>query len=342
MASQKLKPLRKCRSFKTDESGVVLIIVVLLFSVLLGFAGLAIDVGHIMVIKNELSNAADAAALAGAGHFWHNNSSSTPDWFSAQTAASTSAPPNKSAGTTLVDYEVETGYWNLDHSPPGLQAVSITPGARDAPAIKVTVRRAAGKNGGPVNTFFGTFIGKSTIDIAAEAIAVSNAPSSVNPGTLMPIAISREVADKKGDECKESNPCRIGSAYHYPNSMAGQWTSLTLDTNNVPTIRDLIANGNSDSLGIGTLIWIQPGTKTTLYRDVPVGSDVVFLVVDSILRDDTHSEVPIFGFIGFHITASVGGSGKYIEGYFLDSIKVGGSPGGWPNYGVYVPPRLVQ
>ena len=35
---------------------------------LLGFAALAIDVGYLFVVRNELQNAADAAALAGAGH----------------------------------------------------------------------------------------------------------------------------------------------------------------------------------------------------------------------------------------------------------------------------------
>lgn len=338
----KARLLRNWRHFKRDESGVTIVIIALILPVLLGFAGLAIDVGYIMVVKNELQNAADAAALAGAGHLWYNNTSSNPNWSAAQTAGSTTAPSNKSGGVTLVDYEVQLGYWNLNRTPPGLQSTTITPGNRDAPALKVTVRRSAGKNGGPVNTFFGALIGKSTVDVAAEAIAVSSAPSSVNPGTLLPIAISREVADKKDQYNRPSKIIRIGSAYHYPSSMAGQWTSLTRDTNNVPTIRDLIANGNTDPIGVGTPIWIQPGTKTTLYSSVPVGSDVVLPVVDYVLSDVTHSEVPVYGFIGFHITASVGGSGKYIEGYFLDSIKIGGSPGGGPNYGVYVPPRLVQ
>lgn len=208
--------------------------------------------------------------------------------------------------------------------------------------MKVTVRRTAGKNGGPVNTFFGPFIGKSTVDVGAEAIAVSNAPSSVNPGTLLPIAISREVADQKSSHRTAATAIRIGSSYHYPSSMAGQWTSFTLDENNVTAVRNLIENGNPDPIGIGTPIWIEPGTKTALYGNVPIGSDVILPVVDATISDTTHSAVPVYGFIGFHITASVGGSGKYIEGYFLDSIKIGGSPGAGPAYGVYVPPRLVQ
>ena len=40
--------------------------------VLLGFVGLAIDVGMLMVTRNEMQNAADAAALAGAGGMYKN------------------------------------------------------------------------------------------------------------------------------------------------------------------------------------------------------------------------------------------------------------------------------
>lgn len=325
-----------------NKRGVVAVVVALSLVAFMGFVALAFDIGYLMVNRNQLQNAADAAALAGAGHLWYNATSSTPAWSSAQAAASTTAPSNKAGGITLVDYEVQTGYWNLGHTPPGLQSTTITPKANDAPAVEVTVRKVAGKNGGPVKTLFGSIIGKSTIDVSAKAIAVSNTSSTVKPGRLFPLAISREVADKKDQYNRPTELIRIGSAYHYPSSMAGQWTSLTLDTNNVPDIRGLIANGNPDPISIGTNIWIQPGTKTTLYSDVPVGTDVVLAVVDYVLSDVTHSAVPVYGFIGFHITASVGGSGKYIEGYFLDSIKIEGSPGSGTNYGVYVPPRLVQ
>ncbi len=93
---------------------------------------------------------------------------------------------------------------------------------------------------------------------------------------------------------------------------------------------------------MGDDIWIQSGTKTTLYGSVPVGQDVLLPVVDAVLRDTTHSEVPIYAFIGFHITGSVGGSGKYIEGYFIFNYYAGSGGSIGPNYGAYSPPRLVQ
>lgn len=331
--------------FYHDESGAVAVIVAILLTVFLGVAALAVDIGHLAIVKNELQNAADATALAAANHFYPHTPTSTataPDWNAAEVEAGNAIGMNKSDGVALTDCEVQTGYWNLASTPYGLQGQGITPGPKDAPAIKVTVRRVAGSNGGPVQNFIAGVIGKPTSDMSAEAVAVSASPGTMRPGALLPIAISKEVADKAGDYNSPSKTVRIGSSYHYPNSMAGQWTSLDLDRNDVPTIRGLIENGNPTPLGVGDNIWIQPGTKTALYKDVPVGTDALFPVVDTVLSDVTHSEVPIHGFIGFHITASVGGSGKYIEGYFIFNYYAGlGGPIG-PNYGAFSPPRLVK
>jgi len=45
-----------------SERGVTAVYVALLISVFIGFAALAIDIGYLMVTKNELQNAADSAA----------------------------------------------------------------------------------------------------------------------------------------------------------------------------------------------------------------------------------------------------------------------------------------
>ncbi|HWT38026.1 MAG TPA: pilus assembly protein TadG-related protein, partial [Paraburkholderia sp.] len=51
---------------RRGERGVVAIIVALTLALLIGFAGLALDLGKLYVAKSELSNAADACALAAA------------------------------------------------------------------------------------------------------------------------------------------------------------------------------------------------------------------------------------------------------------------------------------
>src|SRR5512143_1242446 len=49
-----------------NESGGVLVLVVFMLVVFLGMAAFALDIGHLMLVRNELRNAADAGALAGA------------------------------------------------------------------------------------------------------------------------------------------------------------------------------------------------------------------------------------------------------------------------------------
>jgi Flp pilus assembly protein TadG len=328
-----------------NESGVIFVLVIISLLVLLGFAALAIDVGHLMVVRNELQNAADATALAAANNFYPKSPTSsptTPDWYGAEATASNTIGVNKSDGIALTECDVLTGYWDLTNPALGLKSKGITPGPMDAPAIQVTVRRASGKNGGPVQNFLAGIFGKPTNDAGAQATAVSASPGSVRPGALFPIAISKELADQAISYNSPSNTVRIGSGYHYPNSMAGQWTSFTLDSNNVPTIRDLMQYGNPDSLSRNDNIWIEPGTKTSLYSSVPTDITVLLAVVDATILDTTHSEVPIYSFIGFHITDSVGGSKKYVEGYFVFDYYAGLSGPGGPNYGVYSPPKLVK
>jgi hypothetical protein len=267
---------------------MVAVVVAIFMTVLLGLAALALDMGHLMVVRNELQNAADAAALTGASSLYPRTppASPHPDWVRAATEATSAISMNKSDGTTLADCEVETGYWNLGHTPFGLQGEATTPGPLDFAAVQVTASRSAGHNGGPLQHWF------------APAIGI-----------------------------------------HYPTSEAGQWTSFQFDSNSVPTIRDLIANGNPTPLSVGDDIWIQPGTKTTLYSSVQIGAEVLLPIVQNA---DTHAFVPVIGFIGFHITASVGGSGKYIERYFLPSFYARNTGGVGPAYGAYSHPVLVQ
>ena len=52
--------------YKKNTGAISIITALLLLFVLLGIAALGIDVGRITLAKNELQNAADAAALAGA------------------------------------------------------------------------------------------------------------------------------------------------------------------------------------------------------------------------------------------------------------------------------------
>jgi Flp pilus assembly protein TadG len=55
------------RTHHRRQRGVVAVAFILLFSLLLGFAGLAVDAGRLYISKTELQNSADSCALAAAG-----------------------------------------------------------------------------------------------------------------------------------------------------------------------------------------------------------------------------------------------------------------------------------
>ena len=95
----------------------------------------------------------------------------------------------------------------------------------------------------------------------ATAVAVVSFPRPSCPTETFPTAINNCMYDVFWDPTTNQpkiDPStgqpyifRIGSSYHYPNCDSGQWTSMFTDANDVPTVRDLIANGNPTAVSIG-------------------------------------------------------------------------------------------
>lgn len=341
------------RSPRRQQQGSVVLFFLLFLTALLSFGAFAINVAHVDVVRNEMQNAADAAALAGAGALL--GSAAGPTWTSGQTAALGAIGLNASDGQVLSSGTVQTGYWNLSGTPSGLQAQTITPGPYDVPAVQVTVDRANGVNGGPVAMVLGKLLNLLSVPIGATAVAVVAAPGTVGAGGLFPVALDQCIFDQYWNsstnqprldpstgqpyEFQITNGYAYGSSDDGSDCSAGQWTSFLVNADNVPTIRDLMANGNPSPLSIGDSIWIEPGAKTTLYSSVPVGTTVVIPVATQI---SAKTYVTIVAFAAFHIDASVGGSGKYIQGHFVSDYQIPSSASGnGPNYGAYVAPRLA-
>ncbi len=319
-----------------------------LVAVLLTFGAFAVDLPRVTTVRNELQNAADAAALAGASKLTAGTTG--PDWADAASGASAAVSLNQSDGVTLTSGTVQTGYWNLTGNPSTLEAQTITPGLYDMPAVQVTITRDASQNGGLIGLLLGGFLNVLTTTGSATSVAVAGTPSTVGTGGLFPVVIDKCVLDQYWNTTTNepnTDPStgqpyefQIGNGQLYGNSCnAGQWTSFLINANDVPTIRTLMASGNPSPLSIGDNIWIEPGVKTTLYDSVPTGVTVVVPVATQII---SKTYVPIVAFAAFFIDQSVGGSGKYIQGHFVGGYKIpvqGGGAG--PNYGAYLAPRLA-
>jgi Flp pilus assembly protein TadG len=357
------------------EKGVIAILIALLLPIIIGFGAFAVDFSYRFLVRSELQNAADATALAAASCLFGrancgNLNATKPDWNTARQSAIDYVSKNSSENTPLTNVAVDYGYWNITGTPAGLQSLPKTPATNDLAAVKITISKDIGANGGPVKTFLAPILGIYSKSLSATAVAVVPYPTSSGIGTVFPVAITKclyddycDSANKKPKIANAKNiegfdlPQTVGEPYlfkvtsslHTCGCEAGQWSSLDTDSNSTTTIRGLISNGNSTDIPVGGKIWIQPGTKTALYSDVnncsAAGNKSCEYVTVPIVQDiSTHSYNSVIAYACMRILSATGGSEKYITMQMsndADKCQAKGSGGGGTYYGELVPPRLA-
>ena len=163
---------RRLSAFLMDQDGVIAIVIALLLPILLGFAGLALDIGHMYVVNSQLKNAADAGASSGARALAPYTASATPNWAAGLSKASDTVKRNLADNKQLTDCQVDYGYWNFTTIPPSLKSAGIVPTANDYPAVRVTVSKTAGQNNGPVQMFLASVLGVLPADVSATSVAI--------------------------------------------------------------------------------------------------------------------------------------------------------------------------
>lgn len=350
------RPKRAIHTPAAAQRGVVTLMAALMLPVLLGTAAFAIDLAWVRVVRNELQNAADAAALAGAHHL-NSATPSTGSWSAAEQQARSSVPLNSAAGAPLQQAQVETGYWNPQQVGSQLVLLPHTPTAQEVPAVQVTLRKAEGLNGGPVHTFLARIWSLRGIDTRARSIAGRVAPGRVQPGGVFPLAISQCLYDQYWDRlASPAGPrldpltgqpivFRIGSSYHYGSCDTGQWSSLQTGSNSASQVRDMIRDGSPLALAINDPIWVQSGTETTLYQAVHSCSEagnrkcaqVVIPVVQSLVPASL-TRIQAFACLRL-LDANPGG--KYVLAQMSTSCTPPQGGGIGPDLGVLLPPRLL-
>jgi hypothetical protein len=198
--------MRALRNKLREERGVVFILVIIALVVLLAFAALALDVGNVMVVKNELQNISDGAALAATRHLgsiYEGMSYTAQQSYNASADAATiisvaqqTAASNTAAGTSITNLpDVEIGTWDRNRQPPFLAGL-------DQPdAVRVRARKDGSANG-PVATFFARIFGMNTMDVSATATAALTGQSTAGPGGLpLPVGISRAWFESRPQFC---------------------------------------------------------------------------------------------------------------------------------------------
>lgn len=179
-------------SIAFSGKGQTLVIVSLVLVVLLAFVGIVVDLGYMYVTKGQLQNAADAAALAGAGRL---DGSSFSNQTSARNTAVRFALANKAAATPvqisedlttnqlLPTNDIQVGFWDGTTFNPSPDPTGL-PSTNPINAVLARARRtgasdAAGQSlGGQVDVFFGRVLAAvglthwSKMSAVATAVAV--------------------------------------------------------------------------------------------------------------------------------------------------------------------------
>lgn len=358
----KLSKALAIRQHAPKQKGAVTLLVALTLPILIGAAALAVDMAHLHVVRNELQNDADAAALAGARVLYNSTTGST-DWSLAQAQAQAAIALNRATGIQLTEGRVQTGYWNLTGSATSLQGLPMTPTVNDAPAVQVTVRKAEGQNSGPVRTFLAGILGTSTVPLQATAVAGVTSPGRAS--LTFPVAMSQCMYQKfwnmsaqppaPVNDPKTGKPYvfKIGSLYHYDNCDSGQWTALNFSGKGANTIDQILAHDQElfdpppPMLSIGDTVFMDSGSKTSLYKAVeqcikakeyPCNT-VVMPVLDQVVAG---TNATITGFACLKILGANGGNQKFIEVQMSNTCPPIPSGGVGPNYGVISPPSLFK
>ncbi|HJV35022.1 pilus assembly protein TadG-related protein [Geomonas sp.] len=355
---------------RQDGGFVIIVLLVFMLVAICAFGGLAIDVGKLYVVKSQLRNAADSAALAGAGNLYPSSSVTSPNWGN-YTSALNVLRQNKAAGELLQSGDVQYGWWNLatnswevgspvsggvvpllnrqgycSEPPQGpctptsaCPAGAVCIFTNLAAGVTATVSKSAGINGGPVPAPFAGVLGSKAFEVG-----MANTPSTAVigptggvPSGVYPFAITKDTADYWAGRLNQ--PAYLDLINHGADPYRGQWATFD-GTNNVPVIDKLLA-ASKTALSIGVdKVHIASGEKAALFDDVKINADVLLPVVATD-HFNYNGDPVLTGFIGFHID-SVDTPNFRMRGSFIRLKAPPGSHAGGPSYGVISYPYLVQ
>jgi Flp pilus assembly protein TadG len=222
----------------SNDKGVTAVIVALLMIVFLGIAALVVDIGYNVMAKNQLQNAADAAALAGArqlGELYLNKAEDNPlsdiNATLVDASARDTAKANKAERDSLVDANltIKIGTWDPQdtHQNPD-DTLHFNQTLTRPNAVQVNARK------GNISTFFARIFGK---DMMISQVVATAALSAMCEGNPSPIGISADWL----------NVTSCGSTINWNStqtSCAG-WTTLNvskqdLDNKIYPTETDVL------------------------------------------------------------------------------------------------------
>ena len=352
-ATHLMKPLNNSR-------GAIAVMVAITMVVLLAMAAAALDVGHALVARNELQNAADAGALAGARTLGLVYEGLTPAAMGTYTltggdraaiidAAQATGVLNSAAGVnvTVNTADIQIGLWNS-------ATRTFTPTVNQPRDVRVITRRDGTANG-PVSTFLASVVGLTSVNVTAAATAELTALSSTPPGALdLPIAISQLFFSQYG--CGDS--IMLYPSNGNPQSCAGFTTFDQTPSSNAKMLAIIngMINGtyqappttagvSSINFTNGTLSNQTWNALVNLFQQKSAGTGYWDALVPVYQGNacNPSGAIPIVGYANMRITNIHGQPGATITGQVTCPMFQSGGVGGGPAYGVFTTiPGLVE
>ena len=196
--------VRQGNFFKKTEGATAITIAICLF-VLIGMASLAIDVGQLYTVRNELQNVADAAALAGVGQLVQNSGGQAvrDSALATQAAMQVAQTQSQLQGQPTVadgarnDLTLHFGVWDIYSGNPATAWTDLgttCASTSNANALRVTIIRSGDTVFGPVSNIFAKIFGANTSTVNATATAYLGFTNQVQTGSIqVPLALPNNV-----------------------------------------------------------------------------------------------------------------------------------------------------
>jgi Flp pilus assembly protein TadG len=309
------------------QAGAIAVIMAAAMLVFLGFMGLVLDVGRLVVVKSDLQKAADAGARAGARALFFPANSSPPQCIQATATGAWIAQANTVDGAAATVSSIQTGSWNwLNRT----FSSGCTTGSNYTTAVSLVATET-------INLPFMGLFGYGQVTLSAPATSSVGFLKGVPPGTI-PVVIGKSAVV-------------IGQqvAIYFTAQDNGGWFVPPGYSASAKNLRNFIAGTPAmPGLNVGDSINLNNGTINSALSDLKNqlnnhhGQWTSYLpVVDT---DKFNQSKPIYGFVAFTLTAVNTGSHASIVGT-ISPIQEAKGPGyifGGPALNIVGVARIVS
>ena len=270
------------------QRGVTSVLVAIVLTVILGFLGLAMNIGHSRMVRGQLQNASDSAALAGAREL----DGTAAGVAKARTVAADYAGRHVTDADVTVGVDpaadVEVGHWNF--TLPRETAFTPLAGSTVAQlqqmnAVLVRAGRDSSR-GNPLTVWMSGPLGLATMNVTSQAVAVGGGPR--NNDCPVPIVLPSCAIQKNGQYT-------CGQDMHFTTD--GTFSNDTVDTIGFtsldPTSSSVSNNDVRTILNNGECLPVQEGDNIAIQNGADFNKHVYDALASFLQKNGNTVAVPI-------------------------------------------------